>query len=99
MQAEILLALRTRFPDFFRRVQGNSAVWERLDEAARTQNNAGLRQDEVEMATAEPALTDLPLTITPGDRGGCSFPPIPTKAQIEVVTQVLTVTGGPGEQS
>jgi hypothetical protein len=99
MQAAILLALRMRFPDFFRRVQANPAVWERLDEAARTQNNSGLRQDEVEMATTEPALSDLLLTITPGDRAGCSFPPIPTKAQIEVVTQVLTVTGGLGDQS
>ncbi|MEU8663599.1 KAP family P-loop NTPase fold protein [Actinoplanes philippinensis] len=98
MQVAILLALRMRFPDFFRRLQANPAVWVRLDEAARTQNNAGLRQDEVELATAEPALSDLLLTITPGERSGCSFPPIPTKAQIEVVTQVLTVTGGSGDQ-
>ncbi|WP_433796578.1 KAP family P-loop NTPase fold protein [Actinoplanes sp. CA-252034] len=97
MQAAILLALRMRFPDFFRRVQANPAVWVRLDEAARTQNNAGLRQDEVELASAEPALSDLLLTIRPGERSGCSFPSIPTKAQIEVVTQVLTVTGGPGD--
>jgi hypothetical protein len=80
-------------------VQANPAVWVRLDEAARTQNNSGLRQDEIELARDEPALPDLLLAITPGDRGGCSFPPIPTKAQIEVVTQVLTVTGGPGDQS
>jgi len=99
MQAAILLALRMRFPDFFRRVQANQAVWVRLDEAARTQNNSGLRQDEVELAAAEPALSNLLLTITPGDHSGCSFPPIPTKAQIEVVTQVLTVTGGLGDQS
>jgi hypothetical protein len=99
MQAAILLALRMRFPDFFRRVQANPAVWVRLDEAARTQSDSGLRQDEVELATAEPALSNLLLTVTPGDRGGCSYPPIPTKAQIEVVTQVLTVTGGPGVQS
>lgn len=98
MQAAILLALRMRFPDFFRRVQANPAVWVRLDEAARTQSNAGLRQDEVELTTAEPTLTDLLLVVTPGERGGCSFPPLPTKAQIEVVTQVLTVTGGQGEQ-
>jgi hypothetical protein len=98
MQAAILLALRMRFPDFFRRVQANPAVWERLDEAVRTQNNGGLRQDEVELTTAEPALSDLLLTITPGDRSGCSFPAIPTKAQIEVVTRVLTVTGGTGDQ-
>ena len=99
MQAAILLTLRMRFPDFFRRVQANQAVWVRLDEAARTQNNSGLRQDEVELTAAEPALSNLLLTITPGDHNGCSFPPIPTKAQIEVVTQVLTVTGGPGDQS
>jgi hypothetical protein len=99
MQAAILLALRMRFPDFFRRVQANQAVWVRLDEAARTQNNSGLRQDEVELAAAEPALSNLLLTITPGDHSGCSFPPIPTKAQIEVVTQVLTMTGGLGDQS
>ncbi len=42
---------------------------------------------------------DLLLAVTPGERGGCSFPAIPTKAQIEVVTRVLTVTGGPGEPS
>ncbi|GLY07099.1 hypothetical protein Acsp01_74780 [Actinoplanes sp. NBRC 101535] len=99
MQAAILLALRMRFPDFFQRVQANPAVWERLDEAARTQNNARLRQDEVDLTTAEPALSNLLLAVTPGERSGCSFPHIPTKAQIEVVTQVLTVTGGPGEQS
>ncbi|WP_430784121.1 KAP family P-loop NTPase fold protein [Actinoplanes sp. G11-F43] len=99
MQAAIMLALRMRFPDFFRRVQANPAVWVRLDEAARTQNHAGLRQDEVALVAAEPALPDLLLAVTPGERGGCSFPAIPTKAQIEVVTRVLTVTGGPGEPS
>ncbi|MFG1990741.1 P-loop NTPase fold protein [Actinoplanes sp. NPDC048988] len=99
MQAAILLALRFRFPDFFRRIQTNPAVWVRLDEAARTQNNAGLRQDEIELATSEPGLSDLLLAVTPGERSGCSFPAIPTKAEIEVVTRVLMVTGGPGERS
>jgi hypothetical protein len=105
MQAATLLALRMRFPDFFRRIQTNPAVWQRLDETARTNNYSGLRQDEVDLAAAEPELLGLLLAVTPGERDGCSFPPIPTRAQIDVVTQVLTVTGGqwtavePGEES
>ena len=99
MQAAILLALRTRFPDLFRKIQANPEVWVRLDEAARTKKEGRLGQDEVDLVAAEPELMDFLLTVTPGVRDGCSFPPIPTKAQIEVVTRVLTVTGGPEGES
>jgi hypothetical protein len=85
MRMAELLAIRICFPDFFRRLQREPDLWERLEpEFERTGNRKAVE--------IYPGL-GLFLERISKNRNGFNFPAPPSGAEIEALTSVLTVSG------
>ncbi|WP_030568325.1 KAP family P-loop NTPase fold protein [Streptomyces aureocirculatus] len=92
LHAGTLLALRMRHPGFFTALQSDPDVWRRYDQA--DFDRTELSGQDVLLAGENPGVRRL-LSAVAHRREGFAFPDPPTPTEIRVLTQVLTVTGGP----
>jgi hypothetical protein len=92
LHAGTLLAFQIKYPDFFSTLQSDPGVWARFDEAefAKTELGGG----DAELAKNNPGVRRLIAAVS-SRRTGFGFPPPPTPTVIRLLTEVLTVSGGP----
>ncbi|MFD8219668.1 P-loop NTPase fold protein [Streptomyces sp. NPDC059697] len=92
LHASALLALRMRYPDFFSALQSDPGVWSRFDDAEHTKTAPAGRDETV--AQRNLGVQRLIAAIS-SRRTNFDFPAPPSAAEIRLLTEVLTVTGGP----
>ncbi|GHC55120.1 KAP family P-loop NTPase fold protein [Streptomyces flavofungini] len=92
LHAGTLLALRMKHPGFFTALQSDPGVWTRFDDSEYFKTD--LSGQDRALAAASPGVRRL-LAAVSFRRSGFEFPDPPSPTEIRLLTQVLTVTGGP----
>ncbi|MEU8847405.1 P-loop NTPase fold protein [Streptomyces sp. NPDC048564] len=92
LHAAILLTIRLQHPVFYAMVNRTPESWQRMDEAVNG-NPRVLHLNEDELFRTDKDLVDL-LHATSSRRTELGFPEPPGKSEIDVLTEVLSVTTG-----
>ncbi|GHE15273.1 KAP family P-loop NTPase fold protein [Streptomyces alanosinicus] len=92
LHAGTLLAFQIKYPDFFAALQSDPGVWVRFDDAEFEKKELG--GGDGELAKNNPGVRRLIAAVS-SRRTGFDFPLPPTPTVIRLLTEVLTVTGGP----
>jgi hypothetical protein len=92
LHAAILLTIRLQYPGFFTLIARDAGAWSRFEAAGRDANML-VAPEEKRLAEEDPSLCEFFRAVSPA-RDNFGFPDPPSSGEIEILTQVLSITTG-----